>query len=345
MFQSVKDDLDRVGKFDLAIIAAGSYAMPLAVYCKERHHSSAIVMGGGSQLLFGLKGKRWDTHNVLSKLYGKHWMYPLQVDTPNNSHTIEMGGPYWGSKTQTLMSCPVTSGEHDRDGQVKDFELAYQVHATFPLDTRTYDTLQSTATRISTSNGFVFLLFLNRAYLDMTKSFICNLRSLNATKTLSHVMFVTTDDTTSRDLSEFAPEVGGVFTKMYQQESTDVSYGTADYFRLTVERLKVQQQLLEMGVHVVVIEADATWFGDAERVETLLRSELPRYHIVSADDTGGGQIARIPGPVRGRGILASRTSALVFSAVLAEDEDPRLGYRRRCVRALALDGHGNRESS
>ena len=85
--------------------------------------------------------------------------------------------------------------------------------------------------------------------------------------------------------------MGGVFTKMYQQTSTEVSYGTADYFRLTVERLKVQQQLLETGVHVVVIEADATWFRDAERVENLLRSELPRHHIVSADDTGEGRIS------------------------------------------------------
>lgn len=109
--QSVKDDIDQVGSFDVAIVAAGSYAMPLAVYCKERHNASAIAMGGGSQLLFGLKGHRWDTHPVVSKLYNEHWMYPLEVDTPSNSHTIEAGGPYWGSKSQRLATCPV---EHAR---------------------------------------------------------------------------------------------------------------------------------------------------------------------------------------------------------------------------------------
>jgi UDP-arabinose 4-epimerase len=69
--------------------------------------ATAIAMGGGSQLLFGLKGHRWDTHSVLSKLYNKNWMYPLEEDTPENAKTIEMGGPYWGPKQKRYKKCPV----------------------------------------------------------------------------------------------------------------------------------------------------------------------------------------------------------------------------------------------
>ena len=34
-------------------------------------------------------------------------MYPLEEDTPDNAETIEMGGPYWGAKTQRLKKCPI----------------------------------------------------------------------------------------------------------------------------------------------------------------------------------------------------------------------------------------------
>lgn len=103
----VKDMIDKIGKFDVSIIAAGGYAMPLAVHCKTKHNSISIVMGGGSQIMFGLKGHRWDNHAQISKLYNKYWMYPLEEDTPDNAETIEMGGPYWGAKTQRLKKCPI----------------------------------------------------------------------------------------------------------------------------------------------------------------------------------------------------------------------------------------------
>ena len=152
--------------------------------------------------------------------------------------------------------------------------------------------LSTTAHRISKANGFVFLLFLNAGYVEMTKSFVCNLRSIKGgADMLSHVIFVTTDDVTSQTLADFAPEVGGIFTNEFKHRNSDLNYGTYEYFRLTVERVKMQQKLLNLGVHVVVIEADATWFEDADRVERLLRAELTRHEVVSAHDNAGGMIS------------------------------------------------------
>ena len=36
----------------------------------------AVQMSGATQLLFGIKGKRWDTHPIISKLYNEAWGPP-----------------------------------------------------------------------------------------------------------------------------------------------------------------------------------------------------------------------------------------------------------------------------
>ena len=99
--------IDGVGHFDIAIIGAGSYSLPLAVHCKQEKNASAIIIGGASQLLFGLKGRRWDQHPVLRNLYKSAWIYPLKVDTPLDAASIEHGGPYWGRGAQVATTCPV----------------------------------------------------------------------------------------------------------------------------------------------------------------------------------------------------------------------------------------------
>lgn len=45
--------------FDIAIIGCGAYGMPLASMLKEAG-KKAIHMGGVTQILFGIKGKRWE---------------------------------------------------------------------------------------------------------------------------------------------------------------------------------------------------------------------------------------------------------------------------------------------
>jgi hypothetical protein len=79
--------------FDIAIIGAGAYGLPLAAYVKQLH-KQAIHMGGATQILFGIKGKRWDTHPIISNLYNEHWVYPSDEDKPANFKNVE-DGCYW----------------------------------------------------------------------------------------------------------------------------------------------------------------------------------------------------------------------------------------------------------
>ena len=46
------------------------------------------------QLLFGIKGKRWDDHPIISKLYNSAWVRPAESETPPSKSVVE-GGSYW----------------------------------------------------------------------------------------------------------------------------------------------------------------------------------------------------------------------------------------------------------
>ncbi|MCD7824193.1 MAG: hypothetical protein LUG86_09320 [Oscillospiraceae bacterium] len=89
---SMKKQIDQVD-FDVAIIGAGAYGLPLAAYCKQKG-SQAIQMSGATQILFGIKGKRWDSHPFISSLYNEYWVRPNESETPPQKQKVE-GGSYW----------------------------------------------------------------------------------------------------------------------------------------------------------------------------------------------------------------------------------------------------------
>ena len=80
--------------FDVCLVGAGAWGLPLAVHAK-RLGKVGIHMGGDTQLLFGIKGKRWDDNPGMSdKLYNEYWVRPSEEETPDNNVFIE-GGCYW----------------------------------------------------------------------------------------------------------------------------------------------------------------------------------------------------------------------------------------------------------
>lgn len=80
-------------EFDVAMIGAGAYSLPLAVHARSigKH---GIHLGGATQVYFGIMGRRWDEHPVISKYYNQSWQRPLPQDTPTGAAIIE-GGCYW----------------------------------------------------------------------------------------------------------------------------------------------------------------------------------------------------------------------------------------------------------
>ena len=80
-------------EFDVAIIGAGAYGLPFAAFVKKMG-KQAVHMAGATQILFGIKGKRWDEHPTISKLYNEHWVRPDEEETPKDHLKVEKGC-YW----------------------------------------------------------------------------------------------------------------------------------------------------------------------------------------------------------------------------------------------------------
>ena len=80
--------------FDVAIIGCGAYGMSIGSFIKRELGRKAIHLGGNSQLLFGIKGGRWDNWPLFNGLYNEHWVRPFASDTISNFKAVE-GGAYW----------------------------------------------------------------------------------------------------------------------------------------------------------------------------------------------------------------------------------------------------------
>ena len=92
------DDMKRqidAASFDVLLVGAGAYSLPLCVYAKSLG-KIGIHLGGNTQLLFGIMGKRWLVKNssIDHRFFNDAWIYPLLEDTPNGCEKVE-GGCYW----------------------------------------------------------------------------------------------------------------------------------------------------------------------------------------------------------------------------------------------------------
>lgn len=78
--------------FDIALIGCGAYAFPLAAYVK-RLGKQSVVTAGATQLLFGIKGARWDKAETPVP-YNDNWIRPRESEKPSGAQSVE-SGCYW----------------------------------------------------------------------------------------------------------------------------------------------------------------------------------------------------------------------------------------------------------
>lgn len=92
--EHLKSEIDKVD-YDICLIGAGAYGFPLAAHVK-RMGKKAVHLGGVTQLLFGIKGKRWDDYTVYpyTNLYNEYWCRAGLKETPKKASSVE-GGCYW----------------------------------------------------------------------------------------------------------------------------------------------------------------------------------------------------------------------------------------------------------
>jgi hypothetical protein len=85
---SMKDAMDRED-YDIALIGCGAYGFPLAAHAKRRG-KVGFHIGGSLQLLFGIRGRRWDGEPFVNE----HWVRPAEAETPRNAQGLE-NACYW----------------------------------------------------------------------------------------------------------------------------------------------------------------------------------------------------------------------------------------------------------
>jgi hypothetical protein len=79
--------------FDAAIVGAGAWSIPLIAHAKSLG-SWAIHLGGVTQILFGILGRRWERNERIMAFCNEAWVRPSASETPQQAQAIE-GGCYW----------------------------------------------------------------------------------------------------------------------------------------------------------------------------------------------------------------------------------------------------------
>ncbi len=72
MLDYYKKGVDK-STFDVAIIGNGSWGLPIAAHIKARG-KIAIHLGGATQLLFGIYGKRWENWTEYKSMFNQYWV-------------------------------------------------------------------------------------------------------------------------------------------------------------------------------------------------------------------------------------------------------------------------------
>ncbi len=98
----MKSEIDQ-SDYDVCLIGCGAYGFPLAAHVK-RQGKKAVHLGGALQLLFGIRGRRWDGMNYgvnvgfkqgqYASLPNGHWIRPTADERPATAGKVE-NACYW----------------------------------------------------------------------------------------------------------------------------------------------------------------------------------------------------------------------------------------------------------
>ena len=79
--------------FDIAIVGCGAYGLPLAAKIKALG-KQVIHLAGATQIMFGIRGARWDVRPEMQRFFNENWVRPSGDERPKNAQNVE-GACYW----------------------------------------------------------------------------------------------------------------------------------------------------------------------------------------------------------------------------------------------------------
>lgn len=99
----MESEMDKID-YEFCIIGCGAYGFHLAAHAK-RMGKKALHIGGATQLLFGIKGNRWEDpmygvkewnlpYGFYTEMFNDYWIKPGDKGKPRNADSVE-GACYW----------------------------------------------------------------------------------------------------------------------------------------------------------------------------------------------------------------------------------------------------------
>jgi hypothetical protein len=273
----------------------------------------------------GLVTSEWWNRGDKRQMWTQHFIYfTLRL----NLYTLYAHLP----NQETLAAHMRAKGAHIKKSLGADFKTAEKgVELNFPSSIVRYgwngeenfdenesgklilnQTLIHTAKRINAESGFVYLLFLNAGFLEMTKNWICNALRV-ANEIFRNVLFISTDTETTRKLSAFKSDLH-IFT-LASDLRRSVSFGSFSYYKVVLERLELQNMLLQEGINIQIIESDQFLTAD---MTLSLREKFSRHEIIAGQE--GDYPNAIPVYICGGflGIASSIRTRPFFSTYVSE---------------------------
>jgi len=92
MVDSIFEKMDNID-YDVLLVGAGAASMPYANHAKKKG-KQAVHLGGGLQILFGIRGARWDNMSKVNVFFNEHWIRPYKEEVPEKHKEAE-NGCYW----------------------------------------------------------------------------------------------------------------------------------------------------------------------------------------------------------------------------------------------------------
>lgn len=92
LLEDLKKQMDAKA-YDLVLVGAGLYSLPLVAHA-VRQGKKGIHLGGATQLLFGIRGSRWDRMPEFQRLFNDAWTRPSEEERPLQFQQVERGC-YW----------------------------------------------------------------------------------------------------------------------------------------------------------------------------------------------------------------------------------------------------------
>jgi hypothetical protein len=79
--------------YEILVVGAGGISLLLAAHARKTGRIG-VHMGGPTQVLFGIRGRRWDGDPFFQERMNEYWVRPSADETPGETWRVE-GGCYW----------------------------------------------------------------------------------------------------------------------------------------------------------------------------------------------------------------------------------------------------------